>query len=223
MRISLKILSIALLLVACKEKVPSELEMYGNTFGRISSGKFEVPNDWVKYNLMDSACSIMMPPNMRETYLDGVNIIDGDKGTNFSFHDSSDNMKHYYSRVSVDYIRAKKGTFAMPDEWVLNVDNTMALDEMVDGEIKDRNLILNGPYFDCSTTNQIFKNNKLTCTYYLDTYYRRKSITGDSPVSVHIFFLQNDDKMIKIMMAYHDKDSLIFENLFNSIKTFEWN
>ena len=111
----------------------------------------------------------------------------------------------------------------MPDEWALSAENIMALDEMVDGEIKDRSLILNGPYFDCSTTNQMFKNNKLTRTYYLDTYYRRKSITGDSPVSVHIFFLQNDDKMVKMMIAYHDKDSLIFQNLFNSIKTFEWN
>ena len=33
---------------------------------------------------------------------------------------------------------------------------------------------------DCSTTNQMFdKNNKLTRTYFLDTYYRRRSITGD--------------------------------------------
>lgn len=223
MRNELYLLCIALLLVACKEKVPSELEMYGNTFAKISSGEFEVPDDWVKYNLMDGACSIMMPPYMRETFLDGVDIIDKDKGTNFSYHDSTDNMKHFYSRVAVDYIKAQKGTFAMPYEWVLNVENTLALDEMVDGEIKDRSLILNGPYFDCSTTNQMFKNDKLTCTYYLDTYYRRKSVTGDSPVSVHIFFLQNDDKMVKMMIAYHDKDSLVFQNLFNSIKTFEWN
>lgn len=223
MKKELWLLCFALLLVACKDKVPNEIEMYGNTFGRISSGKFDVPDDWVRYNLMDSACSIMMPPTMKETFLDGVDIIDKDKGTNFSFHDSTDNMKHYYSRVAVDYIKATKGTFAMPDEWALSTENIMALDEMVDGEIKDRSLILNGPYFDCSTTNQMFKNNKLTHTYYLDTYYRRKSITGDSPVSVHIFFLQNDDKMVKMMIAYHDKDSLIFQNLFNSIKTFEWN
>ena len=223
MKKELWFLCFALLLVACKKTVSSEFEMYGNTFGRISSDEFEVPDDWVSYNLMDSACSIMMPPNMRETFLDGVDIIDKNKGTNFCFYDSTDNMKYYYSRVAVDYIRAKKGTFSMPSEWALNTENGMALDAMVDGEIKDRSLILNGPYFECSTTNQMFKNDKLTRTYYLDTYYRRKSITGDSPVSVHVFIFQNDDKMVKMMIAYHDKDSLIFQNLFNSVKTFEWN
>ena len=99
-----------------------------------------------------------------------------------------------------------------------------ALDKMVDEEIQDRNLILNGPFMDCSTTNQIFdKNNKLIRTHFLDTYYRRKSVTGDSPVSVHIYIMQNDDKMVKMMVAYHDKDSLIFKDLFQSVKTFEWN
>lgn len=223
MRKELQFLFLILLFVACKEKVPNELEMYGNTFGYISSGKFDIPDDWVRYNLMDSACSIMMPPNMKETFLDGVYIIDKNEGTNFIYYDSTDNTKYYYSRVAIDYFKAQKGTFAMSDEWVLNSENITALDKMVNEEIKDRSYILNGPYFDCSSTNQTFKNDKLTRTYYLDTYYRRKSVTGDSPVSVHIFFLQNDDKMIKIMVAYHDKDSLVFQNLFNSIKTFEWN
>lgn len=59
----------------CKERIPSDIELYGNTFINIRSDKFEVPSDWVRYNLMDSACSIMMPPNMKETELDGVNII----------------------------------------------------------------------------------------------------------------------------------------------------
>lgn len=223
MRGRLPLYILAILLIACKEKVPSELEMYGNTFGRISSGLFDVPSDWVRYNLMDSTCSIMMPPNMRETFLDGVIIIDKNMGTNFCYHDSTDNLKHYYSRVAIDFVKTKKGSFAKPDEWVLSAESIMALDKIVDSEIQDRSLILNGPYFDCSTTNQMFKNDKLTRTYFLDTYYRRKSITGDSPVSVHIFFLQNDDKMVKMMIAYHDKDSLVFQNLFNSIKTFEWN
>ena len=35
--------------------------------------------------------------------------------------------------------------------------------------------------------------------------------------------MQNDDKMVKMMIAYHDKDSLIFKDLFQSVKTFEWN
>ena len=212
-----------LLLMSCKERIPSEFEMYGNTFGCISSDEFKIPNNWVCYNLMDSAFRIMMPPNMRQTAFDGSYIIDKEKGTNFCYSDSIDKRKHYYCRVAIDYIRAKRGTFAKPDEWVLNAKNTMALDQMVDMEIKDRTLILNGPYFYCSTTDQIFHNGKFEHTYYLDTYYRRKSIIGESPVSAHIFILQNDDKMVKMMIAYHDKDSLVFKNIFNSIKTFKWN
>ena len=74
MRKTLFLLCIALLLVAYKRKVPSEFEMYGNTFGCIIFDDFEVPSDWVKYNLMDSACSIMMPPSMRQTVLDVINL-----------------------------------------------------------------------------------------------------------------------------------------------------
>ena len=208
----------------CKERIPSEIELYGNTFINIRSGKFDVPADWVRYSLMDSACSIMMPPNMKETPLDGVNVINKKRGTNFAFRDTTNSQKHYYSRVAIDYFKVNQGTFAKPDEYVLNSDMYFALDKMVDEEIQDRNLILNGPFMDCSTTNQIFdKNNKLIRTHFLDTYYRRKSVTGDSPVSVHIYIMQNDDKMVKIMVAYHDKDSLIFKDLFQSVKTFEWN
>lgn len=209
---------------ACKERIPSKVELYGNTFINIRSGKFDVPSDWIRYSLMDSACSIMMPPNMKETELDGVNIIHKKRGTNFTFRDTTDNQRHYYSRVAIDYFKVNFGTFAKPDEYVLNTDMYLALEKMVDEEIQNRDLILNGPFMDCSTTNQMFdKNNKLTRTYFLDTYYRRKSTIGDSPVSVHIYIMQNDDKMVKMMIAYHDKDSLIFNNLFQSVKTFEWN
>lgn len=215
-------LCITFLLIACR-KTPSEYELYGNTFGCISSSTFDVPDDWVKYNLMDSACSIMMPPNMKEIVLDGGNIIDKDKGTTFVYHDSTDNKKHYYGRVAIDYFRGEKGTFAKPDEWVLNTENTDALYALVYEEVLNRSHILNGPLFGCQATESVFKNGKYTQAYYLDTYYRRKSATSDSPVSVHIYFLQNDDKMVKMMISYHDVDSLVFQNLFNSIKTFEWN
>lgn len=69
----------------CKERIPSEIEFYGNTFINIRSGKFDVPADWVRYSLMDSACSIMMPPNMKETPLDGINVINKKKRYKFRF------------------------------------------------------------------------------------------------------------------------------------------
>lgn len=120
---------------ACKERIPSEVELYGNTFINIRSGKFDVPSDWIRYSLMDSACSIMMPPNMKETELDGVNIIHKKRGTNFTFRDTTDNQRLYYSRVAIDYFKVNFGTFAKPDEYVLNTDMYLALEKMVDEEI----------------------------------------------------------------------------------------
>ena len=218
------IICLGLLLVSCEEKCKSEFEMYGNTFSKISSLHFDVPDNWVKYDLMDNAFSIQVPPYMRETIWDGMDIIDKDKGTTFCYNDSTLEDEHYYGRVAIDYVTASKGTFFKPDEYALKGETFDVLEKIVDDEIKDRSQLLNGPIFDCSSTNQsYFQNNKPCSTHYLDIFYRRKSVTKSSPVSVHIFLLQNDDKMVKMMISFHDKDSMIFSDLFKIIKTFEWN
>ena len=224
MKKSFLFISATILLSGCNETVPTDIELYGNTFINIRSKEFKVPTDWIQYNLMDSACSIMMPPNMKETVWDGFHFIDKSEGTTFSFNDTADSKKHFYSRVAIDYFREKQGTFAKRNEYILDSEVYKLLDKMVDAEIKNPDLILNGPFYDCSETNQIpSTDNGFTSTYYLDTYYRRKGLTGNGPVSVHIFIMQNDDKMVKMMISYHDKDSLTFNNLFQSIKTFKWN
>ena len=93
-----------ILLIGCKESVPSDTKLYGNTFINIQSKEFKVPTDWIRYNLMDSACSIMMPPNMKETVLDGFNFIDKSEGTTFSFNDTTDSKKYFYSRVAINKV-----------------------------------------------------------------------------------------------------------------------
>lgn len=215
---------VAMFLSGCVENIRSDRELYGNTFINIGGEEFEVPDDWVLYNLMDSACSIMMPTYMTETFLDGVDIIDKNVGTTFTYRSTIDTVnhsyKHHYSRVAIDYIKAKSGTFAKPNQFVLNAEMYASLEKMVDNEIHDRNLILNGPFMQCATVNM---NGRFTSTYFLDTYYRRKSVIGEGPVSVHIFIMQNDDKMVKMMVSYHDEDSLVFKDLFQSVKTFMWN
>ncbi|GAB6963285.1 hypothetical protein J5A51_04685 [Prevotella fusca JCM 17724] len=153
-----------------------------------------------------------------------TNFIDKSEGTTFSFNDTTDSKKYFYSRVAIDYFREKQGTFAKRNEYILVSEVYKLLDKMVDAEIKNPDLILNGPFYDCSETNQMpSTDNGFTSTYYLDTFYRRKGLTGNGPVSVHIFIMQNYDKMVKMMISYHDKDSLTFNNLFQSIKTFKWN
>lgn len=218
------IICLGLLLISCKERKKSELEKYGNTFSYIPIFHFDIPDNWVKYDLMDSAFSIQIPPYMRETIWDGMNIIDKDKGITFCYNDSTLEDEHYYGRVAIDYVTASKGTFSKPEDNLLTGETIDILEKIVDDEIKDRSQILNGPIFDCKSTNQhYFLNHEPCSTHYLDIFYRRKSVTNSCPVSVHIFFLQNDDKMVKMMISFHDKDSMIFSDLFKIIKTFEWN
>lgn len=120
-------------------------------------------------------------------------------------------------------MRGTSGTFAKPKDHVLNVDVMRQLEQMVYDEVKDKSLILNGPFVDMFPTNRRNRDKVVPeYTNILDTYYRRKSVIGDGPVSVHIFIIQNDDKAVKMMMAYHDKDSLEFKDLFKSVKTFKW-
>lgn len=127
----------AILLFGCKESVRNDLDLYGNTFINIESKEFKVPSDWIRYNLMDSACSIMMPPNMKETVWDGFHFIDKSEGTTFSFNDTADSKKHFYSRVAIDYFREKQGTFAKRNEYILVSEVYKLLDKMVDAEIKN--------------------------------------------------------------------------------------
>ena len=120
-------------------------------------------------------------------------------------------------------MRGTAGTFAKPQDDVYNVDVMRQLEQMAYDEVEDKDLILNGPFVDMFPTNR-WNRDKVVPEYanILDTYYRRKGLTGDGPVSVHIFIIQNDDKAVKMMMAYHDKDSLEFKDLFKSVKTFKW-
>ena len=224
---------------SCSNRKVNEVELYGNTFICIMDfDDYDVPDDWKEYDLMDGACSIMMPPNMRQTKMDGWDVIDEKRGTNFSYvdtvcyeNDSVDwgrflteqKKEHYYVRVYIDYMRGIAGTFAKPQDDVYNVDVMRQLEQMAYDEVEDKDLILNGPFVDMFPTNR-WNRDKVVPEYanILDTYYRRKGLTGDGPVSVHIFIIQNDDKAVKMMMAYHDKDSLEFKDLFKSVKTFKW-
>ena len=223
------VIMIACMVISCKQRKVSDMELYGNTFIHINMDDFDVPYNWTEYELMDGACSIMMPPYMKKTVWDGTDVIDDKKGTNFCYNDTTDwndsvsvkSRKYYYTRVYVDYIRASHGTFSKPGDIVSSAETDQQLEQMAYNEIQDRTLILNGPFVDWFFTNNPLTNGQKP-TQVLDTYYRRKGLTGEGPVSVHIFLIQNDDKAVKIMMAYHDKDSLEFKDLFNSAKTFRW-
>ena len=223
------VIMIACMVISCKQRKVSDMELYGNTFIHINMDDFDVPYNWTEYELMDGACSIMMPPYMKKTVWDGTDVIDDKKGTNFCYNDTTDwndsvsvkSRKYYYTRVYVDYIRASHGTFSKPGDIVSSAETDQQLEQMAYNEIQDRTLILNGPFVDWFFTNNPLTNGQKP-TQVLDTYYRRKGLTGEGPVSVHIFLIQNDDKAVKIMMAYHDKDSLEFRDLFNAAKTFRW-
>ena len=103
------------IMMSCSNHKVNETELYGNTFIRIMDfNDFDVPDDWKEYDLMDGVCSIMMPPNIRQTKMDGWDIIDETKGTNFCYVDTTDHendsfdweeylkhprKEHYYTRI----------------------------------------------------------------------------------------------------------------------------
>ena len=59
--------------------------------------------------------------------------------------------------------------------------------------------------------------------YAYDAYHRRKGHTqGEGPVSCHIIHLMNKTEAALMTVSFYDKNSVLFENLFNVVKTFKW-
>lgn len=77
--------------------------------------------------------------------------------------------------------------------------------------------LLNGPFYD---SHHIYDRKFF---YAYDAYYRREGHTqGEGPVSCHIFLLMNKTEAALMTVSFHDKDSVLFDNLFNVVKTFKW-
>ncbi len=207
----------------CNKKTPEEVEMslYGNTFISIKAS-FEKHPDWIEHSLMDGRCSIYLPPNLEETSLDGNTIIPKEEGTTFK----PIGTNHHYCRVAIDYYKGKKGTFLPREEHdaIFHIDKEEELKPVVESTLgkENKKLLLNGPFYHIDSNSSYNDGKNYDYDIFLDAFYRRKSTVNEGTISVHIFIFQDDTDMIKLTMSLNDKDSLVFKDLFQSVKTFKW-
>lgn len=216
----------ALVLIGClKYRHVSDVELYGNTFIRIAYEDFNTPESWASHNLFDNAFQIKLPPYMRET--ESYPMSEGCATTIFNYRDTTDAHEYHYGRIGIDYYYDGFGGYNKADDYISYIDQKKVLEPVVnkalsggpigsDYSVSDGEL-LNGPFYD---SHQLFYRKPF---YAYDVYYRRKGHTqGEGPVSCHIFLFMNKTEAALITVSFHDKDSVLFNNLFNVVKTFKW-
>jgi len=210
-----------ILFVGCmKSNTVSDVELYGNTFLHIDDEEFNVPNSWVTHNMFDSAFQIKLPSYMHKSM--SYPMRNGYANTVFTYRDTTGTGKYHYGRIGLDYYR---GDFNKADEYISYSEQEKQLAPVVVRALSSRikipdytvpdGKLLNGPFYD---SHLLVRQN----LYVYDASYRRKGNTGEGPVSCHIFLMMNKTEAVLMTVSYHDKDSVLFKNLFNSVKTFEW-
>lgn len=221
----LQILS-TIIFIGCREsRSISDVKLYGNTFIHVSDNDFIAPDNWIMHNLFDNAFQIKLPPYMHET--ESYPMRDGCASTIFMYRDTTETHEYHYGRIGIDYYYHDFGDFNKADEYISHSDQEKALAPVVNRalsggqKISDYTVpdgeLLNGPFYD----SHHMYDNKFFYAY--DAYYRRKGHTqGEGPVSCHIFLLMNKMEAALMTVSFHDKDSVLFENLFNIVKTFKW-
>lgn len=214
-------------LICCIENKPiNKTAIYGNTFIAPNHDDFEAPEDWQTYDLCYDAFQIRMPKYMKASTIQHypnkenptmINVV-------FNYRDSTNNTDYHYGRIGIDYYISKKGEFASARQMLSQTDMEMMYKPIIERALAGGKLtdtykipdaeIINGPFYDRHIISDV--------TLASDVYYRRKSNTGEGPVSCHIFVMQNKTEAVGLTVSYHDRDSLLFDNLFNIVKTFKW-
>lgn len=217
-------LFLACLLTAtsCSEKKHiSDVELYGNTFIKMSHDVFDAPNDWKTYEFGDGEFEIQIPP-----YMTDYSMPQKEGATNqtyeFKYMDKDGRLTSHYGRVAVDFI---KNNFNLATEylslkdqydfWEPIVQRALKGGKGVDGFVYPDGKLLNGPICDELRSNAPIR-------IYNACYRRGGHIKGEGPVSVNMFLLMNKQEAAMITVSYHDKDSVLFKDLFNVVKTFKW-
>lgn len=210
---------------SCTErKKLSDSDFYGNSFINLSDYEFYAPENWKSYVLGDGEFEIKMPPYMKE------NSFPQKEGTShhtyiFNYRDTSELAESHYGRIAIEFLNDESRTFNKATDYIsLNeqydfwgpiVEQALKGGKGADGfEVPDGKL-LNGPH--CKE----LRSNSPIIIY--DAFYRRGGhIKDEGPVSVHLFYLMNKKEAAMMSISFHDKDSVLFRNLFNVVKTFRW-
>ena len=211
-----------ILFVGCmKSNTVSDVELYGNTFLHIDDEDFNAPDSWVTHNMFDSAFQIKLPSYMHKSM--SYPMRNGYANTIFTYRDTTSTGKYHYGRIGLDYY---SGDFNKAAEYITYSEQEKILAPIVERALSSRikipdytvsaGKLLNGPFYD----SHLLMGHPFFYVY--DASYRRKGNTGEGPVSCHIFLMMNKTEAVLMTVSYHDKDSVLFKNLFNSVKTFEW-
>ena len=225
--ISFVVMTISVIIACTNDKSENiNLKLFGNTFLAIEQG-FKAPDEWIEYPLMEGRCSIALPPNLKETSVDGGTIIPKESGTTFVYSTDSIDSLYHYCRVAIDYYHGQEGTFASRGEHItIPYKDLEAMLKPLAIETlgaENEHLLLNGPLYFQHYNSTYYDGSSYDSDMYLDICYRRKSdIEENNPVSLHVFLFQDNTDMVKITMSFHDKDSLVFKKLFQSVQTFKW-
>ena len=222
------------MVLGCEQrKQISNEEFYGNSFIRVNmSEDFKAPDTWESMNLFDSAFHIQIPNYMKLSQT--VPIQDGCQSVIFTYNDTTNSEDFHYGRIGIDYYKYSTPKFSKATENLDYHDREALLKPLITAALKGGQKIsdkivaqdgevINGPFYD---TQCFFYrgNGKYAQCFASDGYYRRNGhVKGGSPVSTHIYLLMNSTESAVITVSHYDKDSLIFENMFKIIKTFNWN
>ena len=219
------ILGVSVLMIGCWDTKISDAELYGNTFIRLNDTYFRTPTTWVSHNLFDSAFHIKLPVYMRKT--ETVPMKNGCASIIFMHRDSIEGAEYHYGRVGIDYYYHPNGDFFKAQDYVLPSETEMMLAPVVKSALRGGKRVLNYVVPEGEIINgPFYSSHRLQhdLAYAYDAYYRRKGHTkGEGPVSCHIFLMMNKTEAAMFTISFHDKDSVLFANLFNVVKTFKWN
>lgn len=209
-------------LMGCSESNQvSEAELYGNSFIKIDNSDFSVPSNWNTHDLFNNSFQINLPPYMHVTK--NYPVEDNGASIIFNYRDTANTDKFHYGRVGIDYYYREIGDFNKASENISYSDQVNMLSPIVERSLKvyvkgfPDGEIINGPFY----TSHFLYDKKSFYAY--DAFFRRKGIPeSEGPVSCHIFLLMNKTEAAVMTVSFFDKDSVLFENLFNVVKTFKW-
>lgn len=197
---------------SCNEK-DSDMRHYGNTFISLSHDEFNAPSDWKSCDLGNGEFQIQIPPYMKESspYI-------------YNYRDTTGNGDYHYARIAIDFMNDGSRSFGNAHDYVNSSEQEAFWKPIVEQALKG------GDVYGMKVPDGKMLNG-LHCTTHLskdgsmiyDAFYRRGGHTkGEGPVSVHMFFLMNKKEAAMLTISYHDKDSVLFKDLFYVAKTFKW-
>lgn len=216
------LISCMFVVTSCSKK-KTDLEVYGNTFIKLSDDKFMAPDDWETCILGNGEFQIQIPPYMKES---SPIEVDGNLTNSYiyNYRDTTGKGEYHYGRIAIDYVFDESCPFKKAYYYISTKEQEAFWKPIVEQALKGGDVygmkvpdgkMLNGLHY------TFLDQDDGTCIY--DAFYRRGGhVKGEGPVSVHMFYMMNKKEATMMTISYHDKDSVLFKDLFNVVKTFKW-